>query len=141
MSEATKKMVFVLGTWHIYKQATCDVWRLAAAHFLAPLWHELYQSDAFTAKPKLIRASHFLTIIRVAIFCSDQASELQSQLARACEAQKNPVESAHLSNLKALLCFLIPAVRPNDASNPMLFRSSIFHASPNSVESGVPSSD
>ena len=97
----------VLGTWHVYKQAVLVVWAAAAESLLAPLWHHLYPMDAFFKKPRLYRATQFLSIVRLAFFASPEATSLRAQLDRAIvklsKLAKPPNELNHLHNLKALL--------------------------------------
>lgn len=111
----------VLGTWHVYKQAVLVIWAAAAESFLAPLWHHLYPMDVYFKKPRLYRATHFFSIIRLAFFASPQAASLRKQLdtavAKLSKLAKPPNELNHLINLRALLLWFIPAVSAHHLSH------------------------
>ena len=97
-----------LGTWHVYKMATVLVWRLAAADFIAPLFHVLFPRAPFKESPRLSVAARILSLIRLAY------PSFKKELTEAIQTTpKSTSEYNHLLNLQYLCEWLIPKVIPN----------------------------
>ena len=96
----------LLGFWHIYKQATKDVYRMASAHFLAPLFHHFHPDKRFWIEPKHRNATYVLSLLRLSY--PAWRADLEALLALPLRDQ----ERAHAENLKSLVEYFIPLVFP-----------------------------
>jgi len=55
-----------LGTWHIYKQASIELHKMASRYFLCGLFHALFPSVAFKLYKRLTEISWLFLIIHLA---------------------------------------------------------------------------
>ena len=95
----------LLGTWHLYKQASIWTFKLASKYFLAPLFHELYPNKRFYDHPKLKEITHMLSLVRLTY------PLWQGELKAAREIPELPTkDQLHLMNLYQLAEFVIPKV-------------------------------
>lgn len=113
-TEIFRKSTFCfLGTWHVQKMASTCVWRMAAADFIAPLFHEFFPSSPFPWGPRLVLSTRIFSLIRLSY--PSFRTELNAALAK--EALTN-IQRRHLVNLRALCEWFIPKV-PSFLSGPV----------------------
>src|SRR5215470_16597730 len=98
-------LVPLLGTWHIYKQASLQVYRAALRHFLSGLFHVLFPQRKVYAKPKLVQITNVLSLVRLSY--PSWADDLKQALGNH---KVKAVETKHLLNLQVLVGWLIPVV-------------------------------
>ena len=90
--------------WHIYKQATKDIYRLASGHFLAPLFHHFHPDKRFWIEPKHRNATYILSLVRLSY--PAWRAELDALLAMPLREQ----ERGHAENLKLPAEYFSPLV-------------------------------
>jgi hypothetical protein len=94
-----------LGFWHIYKQASLQVYRAAAPHFIGPLFHHFYPKRKFLAKPRLLQITNWLSLLRLSY------PAWSGDLARAGQGPtQHKIDKKHISNLRILMEYMIPVV-------------------------------
>jgi len=95
----------LMGHWHLLKQASLQIWRMGAAYFFGPFWHECYPSSKFYDKPSLKTINRILSLFRLAY------PEIKPDLTRALgRSDLSQINRRHLTNLKQLLEWFIPKV-------------------------------
>lgn len=105
-NEFRKDTFCYLGSWHVYKMATTCVWRMAAADFIAPLFHQFFPNSTFPLTPRLVLSSRIFSLIRLAYpFFRVSLTEALAKEALS-DKQRN-----HLTNLQLLCEWFIPKVR------------------------------
>ena len=104
-NEFRKSTFCYLGSWHVYKMATTCVWRLAAADFIAPLFHQMFPNSTFPLSPRLVLSSRIFSLIRLAH--PSFRPKLLEALAKKALSDK---QKAHLTNLHMLCEWFIPKV-------------------------------
>lgn len=93
-----------MGVWHIYKQASIQVYRLAGAHFLAPFFHHSFPDRKFYAVPKLRSITYRLSLVRLSY------PYWRKTLRLALQDDLPVADRQHLRNLKLLVEYFIPLV-------------------------------
>lgn len=96
-----------LGAWHVQKMASTCVWRMAAADFIAPLFHEFFPNSPFPWAPRLVLSTRIFSLIRLSY--PTFRAELKAALAKEA---LSPIQRGHLKNLHALCEWFIPKVYP-----------------------------
>lgn len=94
----------LLGLWHVYKQASIQVFKLAAADFLAPLWHVMFPDKKFYLDQRFRRVTNMLSLVRLSY------PKWRDALHAALQRDLPAAEKAHLENLFALVEYFIPLV-------------------------------
>lgn len=94
-----------LGTWHVYKMASTCVWRMAAADFIAPLFHQFFPGVPFPWTPRLVLSSRVFSLIRL----SYPNFKRSLDMALAKEALTD-IQRGHLLNLRSICEWFIPKV-------------------------------
>jgi hypothetical protein len=106
-----KSELCILGFWHTYKQMNLMMYKCFAYPFIGALFHHLYPSTIFFEHPKRLGSIvTILSYVRLAypLFKNDLAQAIQ-KLKTAEFLNENALN--HLLNLRAFVCFFIPAVR------------------------------
>jgi len=93
-----------MGVWHVFKQASIQVYRLASAHFLAPWFHHSFPDRKFYSAPKLRAITHRLSLIRLSY------PSWRKDLREALLLDLPVGNRQHLLNLQLLVEYFIPLV-------------------------------
>ena len=93
-----------MGVWHVYKQASIQVYRLASAHFMAPFFHHHFPDRKFFLVPRLRSITYRLSLVRLSY------DHWRKDLRLALAADLPAGDRQHLRNLQHLVEFFIPLV-------------------------------
>ncbi len=99
------RIVCVLATWHTYKAAAYKVFKKYSGDVFAPLFHRLFPSNIFFAKP-----SYFTSLLSMFQYLRIAYPMVESDMKSALATDLNPNMQNHLLNLRALCTFFIPVV-------------------------------
>ena len=106
VGEDFRKSTFCyLGVWHVYKMASTCVWRMFAADFIAPLFHQFFPNTPFPWSPRLVLSTRIFSLMRLAYPTFREQLDATINKEALTEIQKN-----HLLNLRSIFQWFIPKV-------------------------------
>ncbi len=102
--EFGNRILPVMGSWHIYKMASIQVWRLAASSFIGPFFHRLFPGAKLSNSPRLVICTRLLSLVRLAY------PKFKAELEEGLRGELRLEDKAVLQNLKDLCEYFIPWV-------------------------------
>lgn len=103
--EFRKSAFCYLGSWHVYKMASTCVWRMFAADFFAPLFHQFFPNTPFPWSPRLVLSTRIFSLVRLAYPTFRVVLDKVIQKEALTDIQKK-----QLLNLRAICQWFIPKV-------------------------------